>query len=238
MNIDLDWFLSVLASAAILGACLWIFQYLTKRVLGIEIPPSRRSLMIFALVFVSTTTGASHDVRFAAILFPAVVSAWFFGYWANQWLDSNSDKMTRFVETVSSGIASDVTPPFQPDARRRWFTILVPTVREALQCPACGGQAMTATLKANIGPAKSRACDSCGEHVSPSWNFFFVLLVVVFSGVVITLWMAIPAGGGAANVTTAVAGLLVTSAVFVALAFRFALRAPLVRRRGHPHKLV
>lgn len=104
--------------------------------------------------------------------------------------------------------------------------------------PACGSQAMTAELKSNMGPVKSHACDSCGEHVSPSWTFSSLLIAVVFSGVVATLWMAIPAGGGEPDLTTAGAGVSVTLAIFFALAFRYADRAPLVLRKAHRYKQV
>lgn len=54
-------------------------------------------------------------------------------------------------------------------------------------------------IEAEHRARRSHACDSCGEHVSPSWSFSSVLLVVVFSGLVVTLWLAIPAEGGAAD---------------------------------------
>ena len=97
---------------------------------------------------------------------------------------------------------------------------------------------MTAELKSNMGPARSHACDSCGEHVSPSRSFFFVLVVVMFSGIAVTLWLAIPAGGGAADQTTAIAGAFVTLAVLFALAYRYADRTPLVLRKAHRYKQV
>jgi hypothetical protein len=216
MNLDGYRLLNAIVSAAILGACLRLFLYLAKRVVAREFPTKQQFLMIVGLLLVSTLTGASHDVSLAVILFPAIMSAWFCGFWARKWVESEG--FERFAERVSS------TPSVAGDSRRhrrrRWFTILVPTAEEGLRCPACGNRAMSAHARLNTGPAKVQSCESCGLPVSPSWSFAVLLCALGASGF----------AGATLLPDYSIACLLAAVILILTLIFRYSGRVPLVRR--------
>jgi len=79
---------------------------------------------------------------------------------------------------------------------------------------------MSPSVKANIGPAKTHPCDSCGVHVSPSWAFVVGLSAVAGAGFI----------SAVSRPDYAISLLIATAVIVFTLIFRYSQRVPLVRR--------
>jgi heme A synthase len=134
MQFDVYWLINVIASALLAGASARLFVYLAKRVLVVEIPPRRLSGMGLGLVMLSTFIGGWYHVGYAALVAAGIVTYWCAILLANKWVES--PHFGRFAEQMSANPAPATGSQPPTKAGRRRFTILAPTLLEALKCPA------------------------------------------------------------------------------------------------------